>query len=218
MSISEPTTMVTDYLLAVLAGWLGWRLVTGGREAGEASRVLWGASLLAMALAAAAGGTAHGFAEHLGTVGGGWVWKLTTYSVGLAGAALLSAAVVARFGGAARLAGLALVVAKLAFYLAWMSVHDDFLFVILDYAPALLAVVLLMALPGRGAPLAGAGWAAAGVGVSFVAAAVQASGLSLHRHFNHNDLYHVIQLGGIYLLYRGGLLVRDRRPADGEVL
>ncbi len=53
-------------------------------------------------------------------------------------------------------------------------------------------------------------WTAAGVAVSFAAAAVQQSGLALHRHFNHNDLYHVIQMGGLYLLYRGGLLLRDR--------
>ena len=214
MRISEPMTVATDYLLAVLGAWLGWRLVSGGRDAGERSRVLWGAAFLALALAAAAGGTAHGFRETLGAIGYGWVWKLTTFSVGIGGAALLSAAVLARLGGAARLAVLALVVAKLAIYLAWMSVHDGFVYVIYDYAPSLLAVVLLMAWPGRGGPLPGAGWAAAGVAVSFLAAAVQASGLTLHRHFNHNDLYHVIQMGGFYLLYRGGLLVRDRRPAD----
>ena len=56
-----------------------------------------------------------------------------------------------------------------------------------------------------------------GESLSAVKAAVQASGFALHRHFNHNDLYHVIQMGGFYLLFRGGLLVRDRRPADEAV-
>ena len=203
--------MLTDYLLAALGIWLGWRLVSGGREAGESSRVLWGASFLAMAMAAIAGGTAHGFAEVLGAVDGSWMWKLTTFSIGLASAAMLSAAVVARVTGAARVALLGLVVAKLAIYLAWMSVHDDFSFVVYDYVPSMLAVILLLALPGRQAPLAGAGWVAAGVAVSFAAAAVQHSGFSLHRHFNHNDIYHVIQMGGLYLVYRAGALLRDRR-------
>lgn len=211
MRITEPTTMLTDYALAALGVWFGWRLVRGGREAGEASRVLWGASFLALAVAAAAGGTAHGFAEVLGGVESSWIWKLTTFSIGLASAALLAAAVIARLAGAARVATLSLVVAKLAVYLAWMSVHDEFRFVIYDYAPSMVAVVLLLALPGGPAPVAGAGWAAAGVAVSFGAAAVQASGFTLHRHFNHNDLYHVIQMGGLYLLYRGGALLRDRR-------
>jgi hypothetical protein len=211
MRITEPTTMLTDYALAALGVWFGWRLVRGGREAGESSRVLWGASFLAMAMAAVAGGTAHGFAEVLGEVESTWIWKLTTFSIGLASAALLAAAAIARLAGAARVAMLSLVVAKLAVYLAWMSVHDEFRFVIYDYAPSMVAVVLLLALPGAVAPVAGAGWATAGVAVSFAAAAVQASGFTLHRHFNHNDLYHVIQMGGLYLLYRGGALLRDRR-------
>jgi hypothetical protein len=95
-----------------------------------------------------------------------------------------------------------------------MSVHDDFRFVIYDYVPAMLAVVILLALPGRHAPLAGAGWVAVGVAVSFAAAAVQRSGFSLHRHFNHNDIYHVIQMVGLYVLYRGGTQLRDRRPSE----
>ena len=46
--------------------------------------------------------------------------------------------------------------------------------------------------------------------VSFVAAAVQVSGVAIHQQFNHNDLYHVIQMGGMYLFYRGALLLTDR--------
>ena len=212
MRIREPTTMLTDYLLAGLGVWFGWRLLGSGRRAGEISRALWGASFLAMALAAAAGGTAHGFADLFGPAEqSNWLWKVTTFSVGLASAAMLSAAIVARLAGAARVALLAVAVAKLAAYLAWMSVHDQFRFVVYDYAPSMLAVVALLAWPGRRAPLPGAGWVAAGVAVSFAAAAVQRSGFALHRHFNHNDIYHVIQMVALYLLYRGGELLRDRR-------
>ena len=205
--------MLTDYALALLGAVLGWRLLSGGRRAGQGARVLWGAAFLALAVAAAAGGTSHGFALYLGGVEGSWLWKLTVFSVGLASAGLLCGAILARFAGAARIALLGLAVAKLAVYLAWMSVHDDFRFVIYDYAPSMLAVMVLLAWPARGGPLPGAGWAAAGIAVSFAAAAVQQSGFTLHRHFNHNDLYHVISMGGLYLLYRGGLLLVDRRSA-----
>ena len=30
---------------------------------------------------------------------------------------------------------------------------------------------------------------------------------SLHRHFNQNDLYHVVQMVGLYFLYRGARLL-----------
>jgi Family of unknown function (DUF6962) len=31
----------------------------------------------------------------------------------------------------------------------------------------------------------------------------------LQRHFNHNDLYHVIQMVGMYVFYKGAILLRD---------
>ena len=43
-----------------------------------------------------------------------------------------------------------------------------------------------------------------GLLVNLSAAGVQASGLTLHKHFNHNDLFHVIQVLGMILIYRGG--------------
>jgi hypothetical protein len=53
------------------------------------------------------------------------------------------------------------------------------------------------------------GWIVAGVALSAAAALVQASGFALHRHFNHNDLYHVIQLAAIVLFYRGARRLTD---------
>ena len=42
------------------------------------------------------------------------------------------------------------------------------------------------------------------VAVSLAGALVQASGIDLHPHFNHNDLFHVIEIGGLYCFYRAG--------------
>ena len=43
----------------------------------------------------------------------------------------------------------------------------------------------------------------AAVGLSAVAAIVQQSNWDLSAHFNHNDIYHVIQAGALFLFYRG---------------
>ena len=56
----------------------------------------------------------------------------------------------------------------------------------------------------------GMAWLIAGVLVSLVAGIVQARKLTLHRHFNNNDLYHVIQMAALYAFYRGGALLVDR--------
>ena len=34
MRFTEPTTMLTDYALAALGVWLGWRLLSSGRRSG----------------------------------------------------------------------------------------------------------------------------------------------------------------------------------------
>jgi hypothetical protein len=54
----------------------------------------------------------------------------------------------------------------------------------------------------------------AGIGVSAAAAAVQFHGVALHEHLNHNDLYHLIQLAGMVLFFRGGKLLRDRTAPE----
>ncbi len=52
-------------------------------------------------------------------------------------------------------------------------------------------------------------WLIRGVTVSLLGLAVQQSDIVLYRNLNHNDIYHLIQLGGLYCLYRGALLIED---------
>lgn len=49
-------------------------------------------------------------------------------------------------------------------------------------------------------------WMMAGVALSLAGLAVQQSGWALHRCFDHNDLYHLIQGAALYLIYRGARL------------
>jgi hypothetical protein len=57
-------------------------------------------------------------------------------------------------------------------------------------------------------------WVLAAIAVSAVAGAVQFYRVALHEHFNHNDLYHVIQIVGVVLFFRGGKLLRERSGLD----
>lgn len=50
-----------------------------------------------------------------------------------------------------------------------------------------------------------------GVLVSFAAASIQALKLAPSASFNHNDLYHVVQMFGMYLFFKGTPLLRDKR-------
>ncbi|PLX85689.1 MAG: hypothetical protein C0617_03130 [Desulfuromonas sp.] len=209
MTIHEPMTLATDLLLAALVLWFAARLFREARDGGQRSVLLWGAAFVASALAAAAGGVVHGFTDQLGPLQGG-LWKVTVYSVGLASLLLVSASSYAAARGAGRALLIALALAKFVFYAVWMAGHDAFRYVIYDYAPALLLVLILMGWGAARRSVPGALWVVGGILVSFGAAAIQMKGPDLHLHFNHNDLYHVVQMGGFWLWYRGGLLLRDR--------
>jgi len=208
VTILEPTTMITDYLLGGLAAVLGMRLWRAGGASGETTVRLWGGSLLTTAVAAFLGGTSHGFAAMLGPTGQMILWKSTVWSIGLTSFQLLAATAHAAFSGAARRTIIGLAALQLVVFVAWMIRHDAFIWVIADYLPAVLAVLAVqfrLYLRHR----AGAGWLVAGLLTTLVGAAIQASEFALHPSFNHNDLYHVIQMAATVMLYRGALLARD---------
>ncbi|HUP49516.1 MAG TPA: hypothetical protein VNA04_12075 [Thermoanaerobaculia bacterium] len=184
MNAHEPMTVATDSLLALAAALFGVRLWRAGPLA-------WALAFFATAAAAVLGGTYHGTA---------WqpLWKPTVYAVGVASLFLL-----AGLGRPFAIFG----IAKFFLYGLWMAVHDDFVYVIADYGLTLLVVGghALVTWGRRRASFAP--WLLGSIAVSLVAAAVQQSGFALHRHFNHNDLYHLIQIVALWLLHRGGLLL-----------
>ena len=207
MKVSEPVTLITDYMLGALGCAFAWRLYRAYAEGQQSAVGLWALAMAAMAAAAVFGGTHHGFASQLGPALHTALWKGTVYAAGVAAMAMAGAAVFATVSPPARLWLLALAAAQFAVYAAWMIGHDEFAWVIADYGSAMLAV-LALEIWRRTDP--GAAWIIAGVVVSAAGAGVQLSRVALHRHFNHNDLYHVIQMAALWLFYRGALLLRDR--------
>ena len=181
MSVSEPMTLATDLMLTVAALVFAVRLWRVHR--------MWALAFLFTAAGSFFGGIHHGFAPHFTPVASLALWKATLFSIGIASFFLL-------MGSHRRLAVFAVV--KLIVYLSWMITHDQFMYVILDYGLTLLIVGIVVRTR----------WVMASIVVSVIGALVQQSGFALHRHFNHNDLYHVIQLVALWLLYRGGLQMK----------
>ncbi|HEX9431148.1 MAG TPA: hypothetical protein VF936_00015 [Burkholderiales bacterium] len=197
--ISEPMTLATDYLLAAVTGVLALRLFA--RSAQQNSRRCWSAAFVALALAAALGGTHHGFQLQA-------LWKPTVWLIGIAAWAMLSGSAIATTRGRGQQAILVLAAAKLGMFWLWTWRDDRFIWVVADTGVAFALVALLHLLRLADAS---SKWILAGVAVSIAAGAVQASGFDLHRHFNHNDLYHVIQIAAMLLYYRGARLLVDNR-------
>lgn len=184
--MNEPMTVITDYALGGVAAWLSFLLF----RSAQAARQLWALAFAALAAAAFLGGTWHGFLQS------NLLWKATTLSAGIASFGMVAGSSYAVFSGQARVFALTAALAKLVAYSAWMLGHDAFLYVVIDTGIAFIVVAALHLWKWNGPILAG-------VAVSIAGALVQASELRLHEHFNHNDLYHVIQIAALVLLYRG---------------
>ena len=204
--IAEPTTMLTDYALAGVAAWLAWSLARV--RDGQRSRALWALAFAALALAAALGGTWHGFAPSFPAIAVLLVWKATMLCAGIASFGMLAGSAICATAGNARKALVAIAAAKLAVYSGWVVGHSEYIYVIADTGTAFVLVAALHL--WSAARDRASRWILAGIGVSVLAAGVQASGFALHRNFNHNDLYHVIQIAAMILLYAGARRLRDR--------
>ena len=209
MRITEPMTMITDYAMGTLALVLALRLFGDAGAGSQLSGRLWAAALLMTAVAAIVGGTYHGFIEWMPGARGRMVWKLTLLATGVGSACLLGAALVAATTGTLQGALVAVVCVKLAVYVWSISTRDRFTLVIADYGAALIAVLLAAWFVAPSGLTPAAWWITAAVAVAVVAGVIQHAHLAPHAHFNHNDLFHVVQMVAIYLLYRGGLLLRD---------
>ena len=190
--------MLTDYALGGVSGVLGFLIF---RNPAVSAR-LWGVAFLALALTAILGGTFHGF-----RVDG--LWKPTVIAIGVASFGMLAGSAYTTTSGNVRRALLVAAALKLAFYEAWMLGHDDFIYVVADTASAMLGVAALHLLRLDNPATR---WILAGVAVSLIAAGVQAGRLALHEHFNHNDLYHVLQTAAMALYYAGAKRMRDLSP------
>ena len=202
-------TMLTDYLLGVWTLYLAFKLIRKGIGISQRSILLWGLSFFATGIAAIIGGTSHGFALYFGTVTREVIWTATLYSIGFTSLFLLSAVIIATIKNPLRNWLIAFTVVKFILFAVWIFSHPEFKYVIYDYVPAMIAVLILQVYVKYSRGDRSATWIISGILVSFGAAAVQQSGYMLHEHFNHNDLYHVIQMGAVFLLYKGGRLLRD---------
>lgn len=201
---TELTTAATDAVLAVLAliciRWL-WN-----RRSPDPTRItLWVFVLGLLAVASALGTIAHGL--HISEGVEFALWQPLYLSLGLVVALFVVAAVYDGIGpGAAKRLLFPALVLGAAFYLVTLLFPGTFLVFVLYEAVAMvaaLALYLALALRGTGT------WAwlmVLGIALNVAAAALQASGavrLTIVVPFDHNGVFHLVQMAAILALVAG---------------
>jgi hypothetical protein len=195
LPLLEPITTLTDYALAIESLIFAAPLWQRTK--------LWSLAFIGVAIAAFSGGTYHGF---LLPPAAEWaLWRTLTYALNLSSSAML-AATLYKLPRSVRAWGIGAIVLKSILYLIWATYHPNFLYILIDYLSAmliLLAIHIKLATHHKNHSI----WIIAGVLISLIAAVVQGLGLSLTKHLNQNDLYHLVQMVALYCFYKGARLI-----------
>jgi Family of unknown function (DUF6962) len=210
VSLTGPGTFVTDSLLAAFTLWLAWRLFREAYRLRERSIALWLGAFGAAAASGILGILWHSLSQRIDPRAGTLLW---TGSLVLAStSSLLFLLAILRVYTSGRLLGVlgGVAVAKFALFAMWIALNDSSSLVVYDSALTMFVIVVLSCWGAWARHLPSAPWILFGVLVSMLAELFQQGRVSISPHFDHNDLYHVIQMGAMYLLCRGGLLLRER--------
>jgi hypothetical protein len=210
MYISEPWTFVTDIILALFSFYFAYRIAQDPQSKLSSAYRLWVGSFSTIGAAALQGALYHGLAHVLP------VSLYSAFRIGtlwsLSATALFISLSVLRFACPRKSFTFSLmyflIFLKFLVFVGLATVHIDFLLAIIDYGSTfVVSLIVFLAFYKR----SGAKGMILGILISLAAAAVQMLRLSLSESFNHNDLYHVIQLFGLYVFYRSTRRLQDHR-------
>ncbi len=162
-----------------------------------------------VAVAGLFGAVSHGAGPYLPPGLRSFLWKVTLLSVGLTSFSLVLTALYHVFPfDTVRLLRWVMV-GLMVGYIVLIYKDERFINAVKFYIPSLVFLLAVMLYSWFELQNPGANLLVWGVLVAFLGSGIQVSGFSLHKYFNHNDIYHFIQIGSMYLLYRGAILIGD---------
>lgn len=216
--ILEPAVSITDYAIAVESGILA---TLTWRKPRHACRVWFEVFFASVGLAAALGGTVHGFVADQRTVANAVMWRATLIAIGVVALAAAMAGAGSGWGRIVRRSVAGIGVTGFAIYcVAVVFFTQEYLVAIVVYLPATMFLLISFVAACVRARTA---WqqrirllsGAAGMLLTFIAAGVQQSDLEIRAlYLDHNAIYHVIQAGALLLIYAGTAgVVRQSGPA-----
>jgi hypothetical protein len=203
---TEQSTAITDILLALVA--LGGILVltlniTNSAELWKIT--IWSAAFGLIGLAAALGAAAHGLV--ISRTVHDRIWQLLNISLALAVSLFVAGVVYDLWGLTVCFKALPVMLAAgLGFFgVTLLYPGIFFVFIVYEGLALIFALSAYIYLALRGEP-AGAAFMATGILISILAAGIQAKksiSLTVIWQFDHNGIYHILQMVGLLLLLIG---------------
>ncbi len=196
-------TAFTDGLIAVCSGYWAISLITLSSQTGMSVQHYWGYGYGLIALGSLLGAISHGFGPNFPEYISKIIWKLTVASLGWTSFFLVIGSFYFIFPLSVIIWLRWVPIALLVMYHIVIFFNDEFKVAIFFYAPGMIFACIGFGYGYLTFGSGSAGIVCLGLLMSFIAAGVQIKGVTIHKHFNHNDLYHVIQLIALYVIYRG---------------
>jgi len=193
--MTEPDVALTDYALALECTVFAYLLQR------KEHALFFGSA----AVASLAGGTVHGFFLDARTLGNAVLWRITLIAIGVTAASAWAIGARVLFPApTARRVSTAAAAAFVAYCVVTLFITQEFRAAVVFYLPAVMFLLVALSVAYARARERGILVAVAGLGLMFIAAAVQQAKIALHpRYFNHNALYHLIQAVALWLLFLG---------------
>jgi hypothetical protein len=201
---SEQTTAVTDLLLGVLAIFCAGSLQRY-RQTDPLKVGIWTWTFAFLALAATLGSIAHGFV--MTSQVADLIWQPLNLSLGLGVALYCVGAIHDAWGRAvSRRVLLPMVCLGGAFYAVTLVIQEGFVVFVVYQVLGMSVAFFAYLQAAYHRRIRGAGVMVAAVLVNIIAAAIQAKGSVSFRlvwEFDHNGLFHLVQMIGVVLLCTG---------------
>jgi len=202
---NEQTTAATDFAMALLAIWAILKIRQTGKSVSPLKTRIWISVFIFLAIGALFGAIAHGFKMDEKT--NNLLWQPLFLSLGLAVSMFAAGALFdVKKPNLPKSTIPVLVALGFLFYLVTVFVPGSFLVFILYEAVVMifaLVIYLLLAIRNQ---LKGAWWMVSGILITIVAAAIQATesfSLTLIWEFDHNGIFHLVQMAGVLFLVNG---------------
>jgi hypothetical protein len=202
---AEQTTAFTDLLLAVVSVTGVIRIVRSGFRIDKKKTVIWGTAFTLLALAALLGAIAHGF--EMSAEMNERIWHPLNLFLGLS-VGLFVIGVIYDFGGfkiRTSIFTLILLTGFVFFTITLMVPGLFFVFIIYEAVAMFFAFIAYGFLFFK-RKFPGAMLMTIGILISIIAAVIQSIeslSLTIIYEFDHNGLFHIVQIIGLFFLFSG---------------
>jgi hypothetical protein len=201
--IYEPMTTLTDLMLTVFTAIWALSLAKLTQKYTDATLVYWSNVYWMTALSAFLGALSHGIGPNLPVKSKTVLWRLTLIAIGWTAFFML----MGTFQNILSADSIKLLrwipIILIIFYHIALFKRDEFSTAILFYAPVMVIVLIAYSYAYLYLSIASALNVVIGMIISFAAAVIQFKKIGIHKHLNHNDIFHVVQLVGLYFIYLG---------------